>query len=439
MNTILLELEKLRGLSGNTQIDYLNTIKSPLLKEILEYTYDTHKKYKIDEGKYDKIQVGGLFSNNPTKEDLTVQDWYEFRTILNNLSEIKSANDLVVTTTKSFIQKFKKEEHVKFLKQVLFKDLRLNMNIKKFQVVWPDFLVEPQVQLAKAIENREIFPNSRFSRKFDGKRVWWDNYVPMSRTNKACSTAPVQHIIDQLKTNFVGLDQYILDGELLYFENGKEDFQKGISLCQRDDRLPGCENICYVIFDMVDRDCFYTKTPYLPFKDEYTKILAMFQKVDGYTPCYSLIPTVCPNVFIARQDENNDKLMPLCMQNGWEGTMCRNADAPYEYKRTTNLLKIKEMHDMELQLIDMEEGTGKHEGRLGAFWVDYNGYRVQVGSGFTDEQREEYWNNKHKYIGQYVKVQYFEKTINQDGNESLRFPVFKAFRNMETKEEFLKL
>ena len=86
MNTILLELEKLRGLSGNTQIDYLNSVKSPLLKEVLEYTYDTHKKYKIDEGKYDRIQVGGLFSNNPTKEDLTVQDWYEFRTILNNLS-----------------------------------------------------------------------------------------------------------------------------------------------------------------------------------------------------------------------------------------------------------------------------------------------------------------------------------------------------------------
>ena len=432
MNEILTQLEQLRQLSGNNQIAYLDSIKTDLLKEILEYTYDTHRKYKIDEGKYNKIQV---FTNN-VKQSLTVEYWNKFKTYLDKLSELKSANDQVVNSIKTFIEQC---EQPLFLRQVLFKDLRLNMNTKKFQAVWPTFLVEPQVQLAKAIEDRQVFSNSRYSRKFDGKRTWFTDFIPMSRTNKECSTRPIQHIIDQLKNSNISLNDYILDGELLYFENGKEDFQKGISLCQRDERLAGCENLCYVIFDMIDKDCFYSKTPWLPFKDEYTKICSMFEKSDGYTPCYSLIPTVCPNVFIARQDEDNSKLMPLCIQNNWEGLMVRNADCPYEYKRTTNLLKIKEMHDMELQLIDMEPGTGKHEGRLGAFWVDYNGYRVQVGSGFTEEQREEYWNNKEKYIGQMVKVQYFEKTINQDGNESLRFPVFKAFRNMETMEEFTKL
>ena len=436
MNEILEQLEGLRQLSGNAQIDYLESVKNPRLKEILEYCYDTHRKYKIDEGKYDKVSTRSLLMKEVNKPVITEQDWYKFKTILDNLSEIKSANDLVVASVKDFIESFDQEEHSKFFKMVLFKDLRLNMNTKKFQKVWPDFLVEPQVQLAKAIEDRQVFTNPRYSRKFDGKRTWFTDFIPMSRTNKACSTKPIQHIIDQLKNSGIDLNNYILDGELLYFENGREDFQKGISLCQRDERLPGCENLCYVIFDMVDKDHFYQKEPWIPFKEEYTKILDMFQS-DGYTPCYSLIPTVCPNVFIARQDENNDKLMPLCIQNGWEGTMCRNADSPYEYKRTTNLLKIKEMHDMELQLMDMEEGTGKHEGRLGAFWVDYNGYRVQVGSGFTDEQREEYWNNKDKYIGQFVKVQYFEETINQQGEKSLRFPVFKSFRDLNSMEEFL--
>lgn len=433
MDEVLDILDNLSQLSGNSQIEYLNSVKSPLLKQIFEYTYDTHKKYKIDEGKLDKVPI--WVHTSEVKEKLTVEDWIAFTKILDKLVEIKSANDITVKTVKEFICYFD-TRYATFLRRVLFKDLRIGMNTKKFQKVWPDFLIEPQVQLAKAIEDRQIFTNSRFSRKFDGKRVWWDNFIPMSRTNKPCSIAPVQHIIDQLKANFCSLSDYILDGELLYFENGKEDFQKGISLCQRDDRLPGCENICYVIFDLIDREHFYTKEPWIPFKDEYTKILAMFQKPDGYTPCYSLIPTICPNIFIARQDETNEKLQPLCIEHGWEGLMVRNADVPYEYKRTTNLLKIKEMHDIELQLIDMEEGSGKNEGLLGAFWVDYNGYRVQVGSGFTDEQRERYWNNKNEYIGKMVKVQYFEETINQDGNESLRFPVFKAFRNMETMEEY---
>lgn len=432
MNEILTQLEQLRQLSGNNQIDYLDSIKTELLKEILEYTYDTHKKYKIDEGKYNKVQA----FTNMVKQPLTVEYWNKFKTYLDKLSELKSANDQVVNSIKTFIEQC---EQPLFLRQVLFKDLRLNMNTKKFQAVWPTFLVEPQVQLAKAIEDRQIFPNAKYSRKYDGKRVWWDTLKPMSRTNKECSTAPVQHIIDELKGGPTEMFDYILDGELLYFENGKEDFQKGISLCQRDDRLPGCENICYVIFDMINKEKFYQKQPDVPFKEEYQRILDLLYYEKGSSPCYSLLPTFFEHVYIARQDDNNDVLMPLCIQNGWEGTMVRNADCPYEYKRTTNLLKIKEMHDMELQLIDMEPGTGKHEGRLGAFWVDYNGYRVQVGSGFTDEQREEYWNNKEKYIGQMVKVQYFEKTINQDGNESLRFPVFKAFRNMETMEEFTKL
>ena len=430
MIEILNQLEQLRQLSGNNQIAYLDSIKSDLLKEILEYTYDTHRKYKIDEGKYNKVQV---FQNN--KQPLTIEYWNKFKTYLDKLAGLKSANDQVVNSIKTYIEQC---DNALFLRQVLFKDLRLSMNTKKFQAVWPTFLSEPQVQLAKAIEGRKIFEHPAYSRKYDGKRVWWDNYIPMSRTNKECTIAPVQHIIDELKSGPVELCKYILDGELLYFENGKEDFQKGISLCQRDDRLPGCENICYVIFDMIDREKFYNKQPDVSFAEEYQRLLKLLHDPNDYSsPCYSLLPTYFPHIYIARQDATNDKLMPLCIQNGWEGTMCRNADSPYEYKRTTNLLKIKEMHDMELRLIDMEPGTGKHEGRLGAFWVDYNGYRVQVGSGFTDEQRERYWNNKEKYIGQMVKVQYFEETINQQGEKSLRFPVFKSFRDPNSMEEFL--
>ena len=433
MREILDILDNLAQLSGNAQIDYLNTVKSPLLKEVFEYTYDTHKKYKIDEGKFDRVSIWTHANEN--KEDLTLDSWKKYTQLLDKLATIKSANDQTVQTIKEFIYHFDMR-YSTFLRRVLFKDLRIGMNTKKFQKVWSDFLVEPQVQLAKAIEDRQIFEHPLYSRKYDGKRVWWDTFKPMSRTNKECTIAPVQHIINELKGAPTEMYDYILDGELLYFENGKEDFQKGISLCQRDDRLPGCENICYVIFDMINKEKFYSKEPDVPFKEEYSRIVRMLYNEHGTSPCYSLLPTFFDHVYIARQDEDDSKLMPLCIQHGWEGLMVRNADCPYEYKRTTNLLKIKEMHDMELKLIDMEQGSGKNEGVLGAFWVDYNGYRVQVGSGFTDEQRQKYWYNKDKYIGQMVKVQYFEKTINQDGNESLRFPVFKAFRNMETMEEY---
>ena len=170
MNEILTQLEQLRQLSGNNQIAYLDSIKTELLKEILEYTYDTHKKYKIDEGKYSKVQV----FTNMIKQPLTVEYWNKFKTYLDKLSELKSANDQVVNSIKTFIEQC---EQPLFLRQVLFKDLRLNMNTKKFQKVWPTFLVEPQVQLAKAIEDRGVFPNSRYSRKYDGKRINRKTYI----------------------------------------------------------------------------------------------------------------------------------------------------------------------------------------------------------------------------------------------------------------------
>ena len=177
-------LDRLSQLSGNAQIDYLNEFKDPLLKQIFEYTYDTHKKYKIDEGKFDRVPIWTT-SDIKTK-GISHTDWLKFIEYLDKLAEIKSANDMTVKTIKEFIYQFDPQSQT-FLRRVLFKDLRIGMNTKKFQKVWPDFLVEPQVQLAKAIEDRKIFDKPLYSRKYDGKRVWWDNYVPMSRTNKECS------------------------------------------------------------------------------------------------------------------------------------------------------------------------------------------------------------------------------------------------------------
>lgn len=424
-------LETLRSISGNAQIQYLSDNKNELLRQVLEYTYDPHKKYKIDEGKYNKLEC-----NTETQRVLTKDSWYIFTSMLDELSNKKSATDLDVKKIVDFINQFNDYSQY-FLKRVLFKDLRLNMSIKKFQKVWNDFCVEPQVQLAMDKSGRDEFINGMYSRKFDGKRMYIEYGIPYSRSNNKCYTQPIQHILDQIKT--LNLNDYVLDGECIYFEEGKENFQKGISLCQSEKRQEGCDNICYVIFDIIPISKFNTKHPYIPFKEEYKLMLDMLSDTNKISPDYSLIPTIVPNVFIARQDVDPTELIRLRTDNRWEGLMYRNADACYEYKRTSNLLKIKSMKDMELQLVQMEEGTGKYAGKLGAFILRYKDSFVRMGSGFTDEQRIEYWNNKNKYIGLTVKVQYFEETQSQDGKPSLRFPVFLCFRDLDTNEEFFTI
>ena len=114
----------------------------------------------------------------------------------------------------------------------------------------------------------------------------------------------------------------------------------------------------------------------------------------------------------------------LMRDNDFEGVMINLADQPYEFRRTTALLKVKTFNDADLKIIDMIEGEGRNAGTLGALVVDYKGFPVGVGSGFNDEQRLWFWIHRKQTVGRIVKVSYFEETQDKEGNLSLRFPTF---------------
>ena len=114
-----------------------------------------------------------------------------------------------------------------------------------------------------------------------------------------------------------------------------------------------------------------------------------------------------------------------------EGVMVNLANAPYEGKRTKNILKVKAMQDCDLKIIGFEEGTGKNKGTLGAIIVDYKGFEVKVGSGFTNQDRDYFWANQKELLGRVITVQYFEETTNKKDNSlSLRFPVYLELREL---------
>jgi DNA ligase-1 len=127
------------------------------------------------------------------------------------------------------------------------------------------------------------------------------------------------------------------------------------------------------------------------------------------------------------------RLVEEARSEGKEGIMLNICDAKYECKRTKNLLKVKVFQDCDVQIVGFQQGTGKYENTLGALIVDYKGMCVGVGSGLTDEQRNEFWNHQDEYRGRVVTVQYFEETNDAEGNPSMRFPVFKELRE-EGKE-----
>ena len=125
-------------------------------------------------------------------------------------------------------------------------------------------------------------------------------------------------------------------------------------------------------------------------------------------------------------------LNKAAVDGGYEGVMIKDVDAPYECKRTHAWLKAKPFIEVTLEVMDVEIGTGRNEGRLGAFVCagndDGKDIKVNCGSGFSDSQRDSFWTDRSSIVGQLVEVRADAITQNQDGTYSLRFPRFKTFR-----------
>ena len=302
-----------------------------------------------------------------------------------------------------------------------------------------------QVQLAKPYDHKYLTKFNGlgyYSRKFDGKRMYYLDDIAYSRDNKICRPAPIAHITAQISA-CRELRDFVTDGEVLYFnEDYSENFKKAISLTSRIERSPECERLYYVIFDLIHSGFFRVEEEYEAFANTYEKLKVKLEAEPIEGRC-DLLKTKLPNVYIAKQSNDLFEFTNHPQYKDWEGLMLRDAGAPYQYKRTDKLLKIKQWQDIECKVVGVKAGIGKHLGRLGALIVDYKGYVVAVGSGFNDQEREILWRELKEggrlydslVNGElYIKVKYFEESQDADGNISLRFPTYLCFRDTNLGE-----
>jgi DNA ligase-1 len=131
----------------------------------------------------------------------------------------------------------------------------------------------------------------------------------------------------------------------------------------------------------------------------------------------------------------------LCIDRGFEGIMVKPVGGIYECRRSVGWLKVKPFIEVSLTVVDTEEGTGRNAGKLGALIVEGKDMdkfiKTNVGSGLTDTDRETFWKDKDKLIGQIVEIRADAITQNQDTKDtwSLRFPRFLRFRGFEPGEK----
>ena len=325
-------------------------------------------------------------------------------------------------------------------RRILIKDLRCGVSEKTVNKVAPGTVPVFTCALAhdSAKHEKKMTGEKQIEIKLDGVRVITiirGNKVEMfSRNGKQFHNfghiiAEIEEVIKDYPVPY----PLVLDGEVM-----SANFQDLMKQVHRKDNVSANDAVLH-LFDTIPLGCFKEGKWDKPqsFRSAITK--AWVEEHKDVLEHVSALDWETINLDSQEGQKRFTELNKAAVDGGYEGVMIKDVDAPYECKRTHAWLKAKPFIEVTLEVKEIEEGTGRNEGRLGAFVCegidDGKDIRVNVGSGFTDSNRDDYWNRRNDIIGHLVEVRADAITKNQDGTYSLRFPRFKTFRGFEVHEK----
>lgn len=343
-----------------------------------------------------------------------------------HLSRLRGLDDATVRQVKMFLYATPKDARELYIK-LLSKTLRLGVTAKTVNKVIPNLIPEWEVQQAFPIEKYPIKNGTVFwlSEKLNGTRATYYKGKLVARSGSTYTG--LDHITDELK--WIEGHGVVLDGELTL----KDDFKEGLSDNEAFRKATGIINsdekvnktmICFTVFDVIPVSDFENPKPSVTYAARRNLLdnLSELLPKDGSV---KILPTLYHGADLSKIDE----LLEQMVSNDKEGLMA-NLDVPYRRTRHNGILKIKRFYTMDLPIVRVEAGTGRLEGTLGSLVLKYENNEVKVGSGFTDEQRAEYWANPDALIGTLCEVKYKEiSSDKQTGMKSLQFPVFVRLRD----------
>ena len=390
----------------------------PIIEKYLQIAYDPYEVYGISTKKLNK-SIGGMTP-------------YTFDTIFELFDYLKIHNtgrdcDVKLCQATLDVVSDIDVECVHLLEELICKDLSIGCDAKTINSVMPNLIPTFNVMLAeKFFDKPERVEGKEFAltTKIDGGRIIAikENGQVSFFTRAGQKYEGLVDLESELKE--ILDDNFVLDGEITLLDpkglSSKEQYKETMKITRKDGEKHGVKML---VFDYMPVANFKMQNCPVAYSARRAHLHTMFNL------CALKYFELLPLLYVGSDVSVIPKCLDEAIADGQEGIMINICDAPYEFKRTWNLLKVKKMNTMDLQIIGFEEGTGRLAGTLGAILVRYkNGNTVKVGSGFTDWLRTEIWNNQAKYLDQIVEIKYFEETTNQDGGESLRFPIFNDFR-----------
>ena len=334
-----------------------------------------------------------------------------------------------------------------FFRRILIKDLRCGVSEKTVNSVAkkqkkPQYSVpvfECQLSHDSANHESKLTGKKIVERKLDGVRcltvIDYENKTVTQYTRNGKELTNFSHITDYL-SNFIEEfgRSFVIDGEIM-----STNFQALMKEVHRKHDIKTSDAVLNV-FDIL---------PLVEFKQgissmgqrRRSQFLKNFENIFNDSGFITIVPQREFDLDSFVDEIEFRDYMKQMVAEGYEGIMIKDPDAKYECKRTTSWLKMKPFIEVSLAVTSVEEGTGRNQGKLGAVVCEGedDGKRivVNVGSGFTDEQRAEFWEARDTLVGQIVEVRADAATRSQDSEDtwSLRFPRFLRFRGFTKGEK----
>ena len=366
--------------------------------------------------------------------------WSNFKMLAEQLQNRELTGHAARDAIELCMQTATTEQWNDWYRRILIKDLRCGVSEKTVNKVVPGCVPVFTCALAHDSANHEkkMVGKKQIEIKLDGVRVITTirgNKVEMfSRNGKQFHNfghiiAEIEKVLDYDPAPY----DLVLDGEVM-----SANFQDLMKQVHRKDNVAAGDAVLH-LFDCVPLADFQKGVWNKPQSVRSLLVESWVSKHKAFLKHVQALDWETVDLDTPEGNKRFVELNKAAVDGGYEGVMIKDVDAPYECKRTHAWLKAKPFIEVTLEVVDVEEGTGRNEGRLGALVCagqdDGKNIRVNVGSGFTDEQRSTFWTDRDAVVNQLVEVRADAVTQNQDGTFSLRFPRFKTFRGFEIGEK----
>jgi ATP-dependent DNA ligase len=369
----------------------------PLLKYVVWAAYEPTRNYYIKNLPRPYTGLG--------RAELGLSAW----ATLDELADRRVIGDAAKRLVQATLDQLEPES-AEIFTRILKRDLRIGVAAKGFDKVFPGLLTRFDVMLAAPYTYAE--GPVLVSPKIDGMRVLarvdrrHTKVDFFTRNGKLVET--LNHVADTLLRFEYPEDLFWVDGE----GTAPGGFAESISSLRR--KVSDAKGL-FNVFDILPGSIETERSA----NDRYEDLLK--SAVAGAH--VMLVPSILST--------SHDQTMGLYAQfreQGYEGAIVKDPGAGYQLKRSKAWMKIKPTETLDLPVVSAFEGTGKYVGKLGGLTVNYNGVRVNVGSGFSDQDREVLWSiwrhDPEQLLGRILEVSFHEVTT--DG--SLRHPRAKRFR-----------